>query len=63
MCSGYRDVLEGTAVRYMVQGCARGYRGLLEVQWYRDVARWYRDALRVQGCARVQVYVAGTGVQ
>ena len=31
MCSGYRDVLEGTAVRYMVQGCARGYRGLLEV--------------------------------
>ena len=32
---------------------------MLEVQWYRDVARWYRDALRVQGCARVQVYASG----
>ena len=53
---GYSGALYGT-------GCARGYRGVLEVQWYRDVARWYRDALRVQGCARVQVYVAGTGVQ
>ena len=45
-------------------GGARGYRGVLEVQWYRDVARWYRDALRVQGCARgYRCMLAGTGVQ
>ena len=57
-------MLEGTGVCYMVQGCARGYRGVLEVQWYRDVARWYRDVLRVQGCASgYRCAVEGTGVR